>query len=211
LSECGGAKLQVYSWVPWNASSIETFEKWEEQCWMPLWIAEAFGWVSLVLWLAILAVIVFCRVRRLELPWMTVADFTTDICRSRLFTSVSVTWLLFAFYSLLTEYFIHPDSQAHKDVSEMTMQTSGVTLGNSIYFLVLSVAAVPYFVLLLQANNPYRNRAISFLVTATGLVLQHIIAGTIIGLKWWRIERQPDPEPGILVFEVILAGIFPRT
>ena len=178
---------------------------------MPLWIAEVFGWVSLVLWLAILAVIVFCRVRRLELPWMTVADFTTDICRSRLFTSVSVTWLLFAFYSLLTEYFIHPDSQAHKDVSEMTMQTSGVTLGNSIYFLVLSVAAVPYFVLLLQANNPYRNRAISFLVTATGLVLQHIIAGTIIGLKWWRIERQPDPEPGILVFEVILAGIFPRT
>jgi len=75
---------------------------------------------------------------------------------------VSVTWLLYAFYTLMTEYFIHSGSGAYRKVQEAKPR-----LPPSIYFLILSIAWFPHFILLLQANNPYRNRAISFMITGT--------------------------------------------
>ena len=116
---------------------------------------------------------------------------------------MSVTWLLYAFYTLMTEYFIHSGSGAYRKVQEAKPR-----LPPSIYFLILSIAWFPHFILLLQANNPYRNRAISFMITGTGLLVQHFVAGTIIYLKVyrWRIAPADSSLKKIAIFEAILSG-----
>jgi len=103
----------------------------------------------------------------------------------------------------MTEYFIHSGSGAYRKVQEAKPR-----LPPSIYFLILSIAWFPHFILLLQANNPYRNRAISFMITGTGLLVQHFVAGTIIYLKVyrWRIAPADSSLKKIAIFEAILSG-----
>jgi len=66
-------------------------------------------------------------------PWCSAADFTTDICRSRFYTSSTITWLLYSFYTLLIEYFYN-DNGVYRIVKGLPA---------SIYFLLLRYETEP--------------------------------------------------------------------
>ena len=95
----------------------------------------------------------------LELGW--VADVTHV-------TSACITWLLYAFYTLLSDYFYNDASDGYTTVIRFGVPSS-------VYFLLLSAAWMPHFVLLLLANNPFRKWT-SFVITAIGILGQHVVA-----------------------------------
>jgi len=185
-----------------GGTMLELLPRWQDQCITSSKIGLFYAGLSLLLYIAIFAVIAIAKCFKVELPWMTVADFTTDICRSRRFTAVGVTWLLYAFYTLMLEYFIHPDSGTY-------MYIQAAKVPKSLYFLALSVGWVPHFMCLLQANNPYRSRAISFTITGTGIVLQHLVAATMIYLKVFRLLREPAGSvlKELAMLEVCISGL----
>ena len=186
LSDLGGANWwEELDPSSYNSSEFEfEWSRWQDKCIITSVYGLQQAGVSLSLYITIFAVIVGARCIKVELPWMTAADFTTDICRSRWFTAVSITWLLYAFYILSIEYFLHPDSAAY-----IYIQAKGVP--RSLYFLLLSLAWLPHFVLLLQGNNPYRSRAISFTITGAGLVVQHFVAFNMFALMLRRFANDP--------------------
>ena len=83
-------------------------------------------------------------------------------------TSACITWLLYAFYTLLSDYFYNEASDGYIRVIDFGVPSS-------VYFLLLSAAWMPHFVLLLLANNPFRKWT-SFVVTAIGILGQHVVA-----------------------------------
>jgi len=66
----------------------------------------------------------------------------------------------------------HPPTHPHPH----TLSVSHTQVPRGLYFLGLSVAWVPHFVVLLLANNPFRDRR-AYLVTVTGLLAEHCVAG----------------------------------
>ncbi len=125
-----------------------------------------------------MGVILAILARRRRFPqWFTVADFTSDICRSRTFTVTSFTWLLFSFYTLLTDYFVSEDSGTYRRmITELRVPMA-------LYFLLLSLMMIPHFVILLIANNPFRHGSHYFVTSCVGLVLQHVTAVSMISIK----------------------------
>ena len=70
-----------------SAGVFVLLPRWQDQCITSSVIRLSY---ALLLYIAIFAVIATaeCFNLKVELPWMTLADFTTDICRSRRFTAV---------------------------------------------------------------------------------------------------------------------------
>jgi hypothetical protein len=130
LSGRGGTRRRLLDFFRDNTTQAQVNEEWNELCMFTPMIGVAFLFFSLALFFIISGLMVYFRFTNTRPPWLSAADFTMDICRSRLFTAAGVTWLLYSYYSLLFGYFVNSNSGAYQFVVDNNMPLS-------IYFLIL--------------------------------------------------------------------------
>ena len=194
LSDRGGSVCDTFCTYQ-NTTNIP----WQDHCVITARIGVAFGAYSAFLFLMIGLLLLSFVLAGRSPYWFSAADMTTDVCRSRLFTTVSFTWLLYAFYSLLTDYFIDLNSEAYRYVLRSKFP-------QGLYFLGLSVAWVPHFVVLLLANNPYRGRY-AYLVTIVGMSAEQCVAVAMLYIKahkFWRSTPDTALKEMIIVEVVVV-------
>jgi hypothetical protein len=101
--------------------------------------------------------------------WMSTADVTMDVVRSRFYAATVFTFLLYTFWRLVFSYYVN-----EKFDGFLKIRALGIPI--ALYYLMLSVLWMPMFAVMLVANNPYRGNY-SKCVSWFGLLLCDLTAG----------------------------------
>ena len=120
------------------------------------------------------------------------------MCRSRLYTTASITWLLYAFYSLLTEYFVNVNSGSSPPSPppstpthiRIPMRVHAHTFAIRFYYSRRSFLLLEK-ILLTTREDPFYYSRRSFLITQRGL-FSRIPICLLKGVNKMSLERRQE-------------------